>query len=76
MSNPLLNSQPKQNNCTNKLSQIISMVKMAKNPQAIIQNNPQLKSLLSLYNGDAKTAFYSLCKQKGIDPESILSQLK
>lgn len=36
----------------------------------------KLKTIMAMYNGDAKTAFYSLCKQMGIDPNSILSQLK
>lgn len=41
-------------------------------------NNIQdkLKTIMAMYNGDAKTAFYSLCKQMGIDPNTILSQLK
>lgn len=75
--NPLLNKATKRNNKTGgQLAQIISAIKFAKNPQSMIANNPQLQSILAMYNGDAKTAFYELCKQKGIDPERILSQLK
>lgn len=44
-------------------------------PQSIIRNNPQIQSILAMYNGDAKTAFYALCKQQGVDPNTILSQL-
>lgn len=62
MSNPLLQQQTNQYNIPD--------------PRQIIKDNPQLQQILALYNGDAKTAFYSLCKQKGVDPNIILSQLK
>lgn len=55
-----------------KISKIASTVRTMKDPMS----NPQLQSLLSLYNGDAKSAFYSLCQQYGVDPELILSHLR
>lgn len=71
--NPLLEKISNLGNTqANKISKLASTVRSIKDPT----NNPQLQSLLSLYNGDAKTAFYSLCKQYGIDPEIILSQLR
>lgn len=45
-------------------------------PMAVIRKDPRASTLLSLYKGDAKSAFYALCKERGIDPESILSQLR
>lgn len=67
--NPLLQSN---NAKDNRIGQLASVVRNLKNPTS----NPQLQSILSLYNGDARTAFYTLCKQQGIDPETILSQLR
>ena len=60
------------------------MFKAASNPQAFIQqmmaNNPnqaaQIMSLLQQNGNDPKAAFYSLAKQKGIDPDEFLRQLQ
>ena len=52
------------------------------NPQAMIskmlQNNPNLKPIMDLVKNGAnpKDLFYNLARQKGVDPESILSQLR
>ena len=62
---------------------IISMLKNSKNPQALLQTmakqNPQVRQIMELVNqngGNPKQAFYNLAKQRGVDPESILSQLR
>lgn len=72
--NPLLDRKASgiNNSQAGKISQLASVVRNIKDPAS----NPQVQSLLSLYNGDARTAFYSICKQRGIDPEIILSQLR
>lgn len=70
MSNPLLNNQMTNNN------PIYNIKNIMQDPNTIIRNNPQLQTILAMYNGDAKTAFYSLCKQKGVNPETILNQLR
>jgi hypothetical protein len=53
---------------------------MSQNPQAMLgqiaQTNPQLKQAIEMAGSDPKTAFYSLAKQKGIDPEQIIQLLK
>lgn len=66
--NPLLgnNSQPS----------LKDRLKGIADPMAVIRKDPRINSLFSLYKGDAKSAFYALCKERGIDPESILSQLR
>ena len=73
MNNPFLNGL-NQNN----MQQLMEMVKG--NPQGVLnqlmQNNPQVRQVMALANGDPKTAFYSLAKQKGVDPNSILNMLK
>ena len=73
MNNPFLNGL-NQNN----MQQLMEMVKG--NPQGVLnqlmQNNPQVRQVMALANGDPKTAFYSLAKQNGVDPNSILNMLK
>ena len=47
--------------------------------QAMMMQNPQMQSVIALVNqhgGDAQAAFYDLAKQKGVDPNTILSMLK
>ncbi len=50
------------------------------NPQQALNNlikeNPQIQQLMQLSNNDPKQAFYSLAKEKGIDPDYILNMLK
>ena len=44
----------------------------------LLQNNPQLKSIMNMIKngGNPKQMFFEMAKQKGIDPNTILSQLK
>jgi hypothetical protein len=47
--------------------------------QQLIGQNPQMQQVMQIINqngGDPKAAFYNLAKQKGIDPDEILSMLK
>ena len=51
------------------------------NPQQVIMqmagSNPQTAEILNNIKGqDLQGLFYNLCKQKGVDPNSILNQLK
>lgn len=85
MTNPIFstfNSQTNNNN-NNSLFQMLNNVRNAPNPDAAMQtmllNNPQLQGVLNYINqngGDAKTAFYNMAAQKGIDPNVILNQLR
>jgi hypothetical protein len=59
------------------------MFKSAQNPHALLNNmasqNPQLKQVMEAINqhgGDPKKAFYDIAKERGIDPDEILNQLK
>lgn len=81
MPNPLIqmmiNAEPKkEQNISSQPNQIVEAFKLAKDPQAILKNNPQLQQILAMYKGDAKSAFYSLCQQKGVNPEDILKQFR
>ena len=61
----------------------MGMLNSAQNPQLMLNqmmtNNPQLKQVIDIINqsgGDPKKAFYSVAKQKGIDPQEILDMMK
>ena len=65
------------------IKQMLNLVRGAQNPQAMlqqmIQRNPQLQTVMNYINqngGDARTAFYKMAEEKGVDPDSILSQLR
>ena len=66
-----------------QIKQMMQMVKYSQNPQAMLsqmmQNNPQMKQVIDVIKAsgnDPKRAFYALAEQKGINPQSILDQLK
>ena len=75
-----LNSQPSEQN---SIFNIINAIRTAQNPQSMLNNmlttNPQLQAVMNYVNsqgGDAKQAFYNLAQQRGVDPQTILDQLK
>lgn len=76
MANPFKQGFPQQPN----VAPIRNMMAMM-NPQTalntLIQQNPQMAQVMQLVNGrDPKQVFYELCKQRNVDPESILSKLR
>lgn len=45
----------------------------------MMMNNPQYQQVMEYVNqngGNPKDAFYKLAKEKGVDPEEILKQLR
>ena len=71
---------PAQNN--SHLINAFKMMRNSKNPQQLLNNmlqqNPQMKQTLDMINSSGKSPkdlFYELAKQKGVDPNSILSML-
>ena len=58
------------------------MMNAARNPMAFLQNQftqtqiGQVMDLVKRNGGDAKAAFYDLAKQKGVNPDDILNQLR
>ena len=65
------------------IKQMMQMVRGAQNPQAMLQSlaqsNPQLRQVLDVVQqagNDPQRAFYAICQQKGIDPNTILNALK
>ena len=58
------------------------MINAARNPMVFLQNQfsqtqiGQAMDLIKQNGGDARTAFYNLAKQKGVNPDDILNQLR
>ena len=45
---------------------------------AVMQNNPQIRQAMDYVNahgGNPKTAFYQLARERGIDPNTIISMI-
>lgn len=64
----------------NTLLDMFNTVKSSSNPNQVMQemlsNNPQFQNVIGYINqngGDARTAFYNMAAQRGIDPNSILN---
>lgn len=71
------------NSNTNPLVNAFKMMKGARNPQQLLNNmmqsNPQMKQTMDMIKSSGKSPkdlFYEMAKQKGVNPDSILSQLK
>lgn len=77
--NPILNLLNNQSSGSlsriSQIKNIMNLLKKSNNPQAMLQqmlqNSPQGQDIarrLQESNGDAKTAFYNLAKEKGVNP--------
>ena len=64
------------------VKRMIKTLQGVNNPEQAIQNlaqqNPQISGIMQMANGagSLKNLFYQTAKQKGIDPNTIISQLK
>ena len=86
MASSLFGNQNQQNQLPSgmgNLKEMMQMYKAASNPQAFIQNmlrnNPNAAQVMQLINsngGNPKAAFYSLARQRGINPEDFLRALQ
>lgn len=83
--NPLMsqlenNSVNASNGIKESIKRMMNMINTAQNPQAVIQKlaneNPTIRQIMSLNNGDLKTTFYLMCQEKGVNPDDILNQLR
>lgn len=79
--NPILEMLSK-NRQSAGISSLIERIKCASDPQSLIndlaQSDPQVQQTMNLVRqyGDAKTAFYAIAKERGINPDEILGQLR
>ena len=84
MSNPIFDSfQPQRQTQSNSLSEVYNKIRTSPNPnktmQELLANNPTFRQVMTYINqngGNAKAAFYNLAAQKGVDPNTILNQLR
>ena len=83
MQNPIVQALASRSPQAAQVRQLFSMVKNAGNPQVMLNqmmaSNPKMKEVMDFVNqngGDPKRAFYALAKQKGVDPEEILKELR
>lgn len=77
-----LYQQQVSNAMPDQTRQMAEMFKTARNPQAIVnqfvQQNPKVKPVFDMLRGGAnpRDLFYSMARQRGVDPESILGMLR
>lgn len=76
------NNQNPQNNMS-VVKSIVGMLSGSANPYQVLTGiaakNPMIKNVMDSANSSGKSykdIFYELAKQKGVDPNSIISQLK
>lgn len=77
---------PQQNLNLEQVKKMWQMVKASQNPQIALnqfaQKNPKIAEVIKMYNEavaagqDPEQLFYFLAKQRGVDPEIILSALR
>lgn len=80
MTNPIFsgfaqqNQQPQSDN----LIAMFNQIRRSPNPNAAAASmlSPDMRTYISQNGGDAKTAFYNMALQKGIDPNQILNTLR
>ena len=82
MGNPILDllNGPK---IPNNLIQTFRALQQSNNPDQFMENlmqtNPQVKQVMQMVqnsNMSPKDLFYTMAKQRGVDPEQILKQLR
>lgn len=77
--NPLGNNGTRGNLAP--IKNMMQMLNGVQNPQAALQmlaqKNPQMAQVMNLVGGrNPQEVFYELCKQRGVNPDDILNQLK
>lgn len=58
---------------------MIRQIKAIGNPQMMIQQMPQYQQVMDYVNqngGDAKSAFYKMAKEMGVDPDEFLKAMR
>lgn len=78
MSNPQIGINPQ---ALQSIKQMMNAFKTISNPQQALmqmaQQNPQLNSVMQMLNGrNPKDVFMEECQKRGIDPNTIINQLK
>lgn len=73
--NEFVNTKPSKNTNIFNLIGILKNNNTEKAIEMILNNNPQAKQVIDIAkkNGNAKQMFFSMCNQRGINPNDILS---
>lgn len=60
------------------IQQVKGLIQMASgNPMALVQQNPQLAQVMQMCQGqNPEQVFYAMCKQRGIDANAFLQELR
>lgn len=86
--NPLLNNRntiPNNNVMQNiqNIKNMMNMFNMSQNPQQAIQQlamqNPQINQIMEMAKstgGNLEQLFKNMCQQQGVDPNTIINQLR
>lgn len=79
MANPFKQNMPVGN--LSQFKNMLNMLNAAQNPQAALnmlaQKNPQVAQVMNIIGGrNPQQVFYELCREKGVNPDDILNQLK
>lgn len=65
---------------SSNMQQIRQFANMVKgNPQALMQNNPQMKQVMQMVQQSGKSPkqyFYDLANQRGINPDEVIKMFK
>lgn len=62
-----------------RIQQFTNAVKAARNPQAMLDNMPQMKQvrqIIDQHGGDPMKAFREMAEENGLDPDEILSMIR
>ena len=83
MGNPILDMMTRTNTAMESFGKMVGTVQAAKNPMGAISqmamNNPQMQQVMQVVQqngGNAQQAFYNMCRQRGVDPNTIISQVQ
>ena len=70
-------------NQVQQVKSMMTLIQNSQNPRAMFGNllnqNPQIQNAMNIiqqYGGDGQKAFYETARQRGINPNQILSMLK
>ena len=72
-----------QNPAMQGFNQMAGLVRASQHPQEtinqMVQSNPQMQQVMQYVQqngGDARAAFFALARQKGVDPNAIIQQVR
>ena len=82
MGNPILGQMFRSNPIFQGLSQLFGLARSMNNPMSALQqlsgNDQRMGqvngAIQQFGNGNPETAFYNMARQRGVDPQSVLSQ--